>query len=671
MQQSELRGQLAQFLLSTREPDGSSLLENPTQFSAAQRPLNIVTLRKTFFSYLLHTGNAKSFKTSEIDFEAPRACQIEFSGAERAGQLPTPLQACFAAVQGDPTGRYVYFSLRYPSEAISRHRSGQALSNASRVVLSFEGAKEARLTLAFQAPPLARSRYPSQMGRFEEVHELVGYASNDSGQASRMVNGQAFERTVEQDGKGPRNFVTLVGRVDSSLLISSVADIPWPSDAIRQLGIGVQVFEPNATSGEPFLAFDVPTGAVGKPLSSLTQAYLAAVPSRASLEVAVSAPGEGKILVWRSDDAGVMQPTTRLQGAWQAASDWWAELTFSAAALSNAPVSASQVIRVAGMPDLVATLTATPFTLPDIATRAFTWLSAASLVILLLAADWSVYIIKLSRLRRTAYSMVVRPRQTGDLQEFVAKNEIGTLARVFHLLIEKGRFRNASIVRLHRNEALRQAEELRLADAHVQNRKAILDAIGHEIRSPLQSLLNRTREDAEVQEKLRRIRRAVEALYEATSVDDGLKSGEIAIAPHNLASFLQRFARNLASDGKHVVYVGPMHEVKASVDTIVLEQILDNLIENADRYREDRTDIELRLQEHESGIELSVFNQGPPIPEADIERIFDLGVSDSTDLGSGGLGLFASRIYGLAMALTLHASNEPNGVSLTLRFPSN
>jgi len=113
-----------------------------------------------------------------------------------------------------------------------------------------------------------------------------------------------------------------------------------------------------------------------------------------------------------------------------------------------------------------------------------------------------------------------------------------------------------------------------------------------------------------------------------------------------------------------------MQEVKVNVDTILLEQILDNLIDNAHRYRTEGTDIELRLSVLVSGIELSVFNQGPPIPEPDIERIFDLGVSDSTDLGSGGLGLFASRIYGLAMALTLHASNESNGVSLTLRFPS-
>jgi signal transduction histidine kinase len=219
----------------------------------------------------------------------------------------------------------------------------------------------------------------------------------------------------------------------------------------------------------------------------------------------------------------------------------------------------------------------------------------------------------------------------------------------------------------------RRAEFLRLAEAHVQNRKAILDAIGHEIRSPLHTLLSKTRDNPDIQKDLTRVRRAVEALHDATSVEDGLRSGEIVITKQDLAEFLRRFSSNLAEAGKPVAYVGPSSEVFASIDPIQLEQILDNLIDNAMRYRWPDTSIEMRLKPdglgQGLGVTLEVFNQGPLIPAADLERIFVLGFSGSSLPENRGLGLAVSRIYGLAMGLTLRARNESTGVAFIVTFP--
>jgi len=118
-----------------------------------------------------------------------------------------------------------------------------------------------------------------------------------------------------------------------------------------------------------------------------------------------------------------------------------------------------------------------------------------------------------------------------------------------------------------------------------------------------------------------------------------------------------------------VIYVGPPLGVLADIDTIQLEQILDNLIKNAERHRRPGTDIELQLVSTDKALTLTVFNQGALIPDADLDRIFDLGVSGGDQPGNSGLGLFASRIYGLAMSLTLHAENRANGVALVLGFP--
>lgn len=669
VQKSELNGQLAQFLLSTREPDGSSLLENPAEFSAVSRPLSIVTLRRSFFSYLLQTGNAKAFKTGDITFEAPRACQVEFLGGRREGGLSGNLRACFAAVPGDQTGRYVYFSLRYPSSRIERHRTGRPLGDVNRVVLTFGGQRESRMTLVYQVPPLARSRYPSQLSRFEQVHELSGFAANDGGLSSRLVSGQAFESQVEEEDGVTKNIVTVVGRLDSSFLQPISADETWPSASLKNLIIGVKVYDKAGPDAEPELLFDIAPGKAGTPLVSLTQAYLASVPSRASLQVTSSDIGGKKRVIWRSDDAGLSQSMTRLDGWWQDKADRWSAFIISKGFLQNAPVSATQTVRVGGLVNASASLTATPFTLPDLATRAFTWISAAVALIVVLAVYWGLNVWRLRRLQAVAYAMTIKPTGGGDLRQFGARDEIGTMARVFYLLLKRSRSRDANLVRRQRRQEFLRAEKLRLAEGHVQNRKSILDAIGHEIRAPLQSLVNATKEQQRVQQLLARIRRAVEALYAATSVEEGLRSGDIAMAPHDLADWLQRFANNLNDDGRGVQYIGPAHEVVVQMDSMQLEQILDNLLDNAQRYRVPGSNTELRLIEAGDLVEVAVFNRGAPIPDASVSRIFELGVTDGEAPGNSGLGLFASRIYALAMDVTLQARNELGGVSLVLQFP--
>lgn len=669
VQESELRGELAQFLLSISERDGSSLLENPAEFSAVFRPLKFVSLRRSFFTYVLQTGNARGFKTGDISFEAPRACQVEFQTARGMGEAPENLHACFAVVPGDQTGRYVYFSLRYPTSKIQRHRAGRPLSDVNRVVLTFSGLKDTRITLAYQVPPLARMRYPSQLARFSDVHEISGFVSNEGGIPSRLVNGQAFERQLEEDGFELRNFVTIVGRLDAGLFLSADSEDTWPPRALKDINIGVMVYDGPDGNNSRGLRFDVPPGTAGRPLVSLTQAYLASVPSRASLKVVSAGPNRDARIVWRSDDAGLSQSTTRLDGLWQRLADKWADVLITRPYLHSEPVSVSQPIQVNRLPNASATLTSAPFMVPDLAARALIWISGALFVILLLSFAWGRYLLRLRRISSTAFKMVVHPNAGGDLRRFKEKDELGTLAQVFHVLLKRNRARDLSLVQRLRAEQFGRAEQLRLAEAHVANRKSILDAIGHEIRAPLQSLLNSTKDQAAVQNKLGRIRRAVDALYEATSVEDGLRSGEIAMSPHDLAVWLKTFASNLAQDNRGVIYVGPESGINVDIDSFLLEQILDNLIDNAERHRVAGTDIELRLVVSSDAITLQVYNQGSSIPEAHLKEIFELGVSDSEAPGNAGLGLFASRIYGLAMNLTLHAENLEQGVSLVLRFP--
>ncbi|WP_430423330.1 sensor histidine kinase [Methylibium petroleiphilum] len=668
--ESSLRGQLAEFLLGSREPDGTSLLENPSDFSRASRPLQVVSLRRSFFGYLLNTGNSRTFKVADLTWDPPRACVVEF---RQVGDRPTSalhLQACFAAIRGDPTGRYVYFSLRYPTSKIRRYSLGQTLKEAHQVVFTFAGQREVKLNVVYQLPPLASSRYPSQLARFEGLHELTAFASEDPGRATRALVGQAFERVAEAVGGEAKNYITLVGRIDSSILPIGATDAgQWPQRQVHGLSIGVEVRDFDEQVGQTRSMITVSPGEMGVPLVSLAQAYLAAVPSRANLVITAAGTEQAREVVWRSADAGLAEES-RLTGWSQRISDWWTSKLVAWLGVSGQRVSAQQSVYVAGRSQTIATLTAEPALLPDIATRAFAGLSIALVLVIALCVHWTYALIRLRRITGSAYAMIAKSRSSDTLKPYAArKDEIGTLGRALHLLIARSRSRSVNVTKRLRQEEILRLEGVRLAEARVQARQAILDAIGHEIRSPLQSILNRTLDKPELQNELQRMRRAVEALYMATSVEAGLRGGEIIIRRQDLAEYLNKLAKNLKDDGKEITYVGPATGLEADFDPLSLESILDNLIENAFRYRRAKTLVELRLESRADGIALEVFNQGPLIPSAELESIFDYGVSDAASPENSGLGLFASRHYALAMRATIRAENQSNGVAMVITFP--
>lgn len=97
LQEAGLRSQLVEFLLmTTREPDASSLLDNPADFALSRRSLRVVTVRKPFFSFFLTRENFQSFRKDAIRSEYPRACILEFPvDVEDASQRPLPpVQVC-------------------------------------------------------------------------------------------------------------------------------------------------------------------------------------------------------------------------------------------------------------------------------------------------------------------------------------------------------------------------------------------------------------------------------------------------------------------------------------------------------------------------------------------------------------------------------------------------
>ncbi len=103
---------------------------------------------------------------------------------------------------------------------------------------------------------------------------------------------------------------------------------------------------------------------------------------------------------------------------------------------------------------------------------------------------------------------------------------------------------------------------------------------------------------------------------------------------------------------------------------------MDKLIDNAADFAPSGTDIILTLNLNESQAQISVSNQGPPLPEGGTARLFDSLVSlrdenpdkQKTHLG---LGLYIVRLVADSHNATIEAKSlsEPSGACFTVNFP--
>lgn len=664
VQESTLKGELALFLLALRDDDGSSLLDNVIDFASAKRELTAVAMRKSFYGYFLTEENAKQVAAKGVNWEPPKSCALDFI-EQGSPAAPRNIRACFAVVPEEASGRYIYFSISYPTKEIARHRAGLALSKSSSVLLRLKGENATSVRLMFEQPTLVQKRYPSQLRRFSSVHELTAYSTDQLGSPMKTIKGQAFEKRAGSEDGTASNVVTLLGRIDAQLVFSSQASIDeWAKGRYRDFRASVEVNEPAASNAAANTPIVIPFGAKGTALQSLEQAYYTFVQSHATLELFQGREAAvGQAASWRS--ASPANTEKLVAGRFQKLSNEWANLLVKKFDYRRPTVQTEQL--VLGPRPYRATLTAEPVLLPDLAARAFLGLSGALVGVLLIGSMWFFALRHLNVMGRRALRSARRPSLADGMEQYTKRrDEIGALGRSFELVVRRFRSRNATIIRSARRlDALRE-ERARFADEQYKARHDVLRAIGHEIRTPLQSLLTRTSHDANARSDLERMGRAVEALYTATSVQAGIRNRRVTSRLADAAEFLHRLAENSREQGLPIVYQGPEKGVSAVFDNLALDDALSSVLENAQRFMEPGSAIEMDLAQTEVVVHLKIANIGPTIPADDLDLIFDYGFSTQLNSEHMGLGLFTARVSVLRMGGTINAENTAYGVVFTV-----
>ncbi|MCE1183744.1 MAG: HAMP domain-containing histidine kinase [Rhodocyclales bacterium] len=219
------------------------------------------------------------------------------------------------------------------------------------------------------------------------------------------------------------------------------------------------------------------------------------------------------------------------------------------------------------------------------------------------------------------------------------------------------------------NELLRRVrEDAGREKIRAEQEKDMWHAVGHEIMSPLQSLLAlHGSEDDPSHRYISRMQQAVRVLYGSASPSEAFERSQIETFAVDLAEFVKTVAENVGIEG--VVAQGCEQAVLVRADEYPLEDVFAHLLKNAERYRHPGTPITLSLSYDEHSATVTLHNQGPQIPEELLEKIFEYGVSDqpeSAAAGNRGQGLFVAKTYMAKMGGTITARNEADGVTFVL-----
>lgn len=201
--------------------------------------------------------------------------------------------------------------------------------------------------------------------------------------------------------------------------------------------------------------------------------------------------------------------------------------------------------------------------------------------------------------------------------------------------------------------------------------KDLWHAVGHEIMSPLQSLLAlHGNPDDPSHRYISRMQQAVRILYGSASPSEAFQSSNLSPQTLDIAAFLHQIADNAADLGIAAVQCpAGRAPVPVRADEYPLEDVFSHLLKNADRYRIPGSPIVLDLETAPASVAITVSNRGPRIPAELIERVFEYGVSDQPDAGAHGnrgQGLFVVKTYLAKMGGTVAVRNLDDGVRFTL-----
>lgn len=278
-------------------------------------------------------------------------------------------------------------------------------------------------------------------------------------------------------------------------------------------------------------------------------------------------------------------------------------------------------------------------------------------------ADATVLCVPLRTWGDVLAVLAVRPpgdrRLSGEQRELLE-----ALARQAALALDRVRLADEA----RRAELRAKAEELR---------SGLLSSVSHDLRTPLAAITGagtlllesdgaepalRRELTVTVVEEAERLERLVANLLDMTRLESGVVEPKREWVPLDevVGAALTRLEHQLA--GRPVVTDLAADLPLLSIDPVLLEQLLVNLLENAVRYTPPATEIAIRAVRRDGEVRVEIADRGAGIPPGQEERVFERFHRVARPGVRGvGLGLAIARAIAQAHGGRLTAGSRPGG----------
>ena len=233
------------------------------------------------------------------------------------------------------------------------------------------------------------------------------------------------------------------------------------------------------------------------------------------------------------------------------------------------------------------------------------------------------------------------------------------------------------------------AENLQQALARLENsldeRKELVDSLSHEMKTPLgiirayaEGLQDETDEGKKqkyaqvIVSEVERMNDLIVTLLDLSALESG--AAQLNVTRFDFVELVETAAGRLLVDTPdtnfELQYELPEQKVFVRTDHKRMEQVLGNLIVNAKKNVSPGGVLRLEVTLDNGALRFAIFNQGRPIPENDLPKIWAKFYRDSNSEYSGsGLGLsIVAQILSM-QSLPYGAENQTDGVRFYFAIP--
>ena len=265
--------------------------------------------------------------------------------------------------------------------------------------------------------------------------------------------------------------------------------------------------------------------------------------------------------------------------------------------------------------------------------------------------------------------------------DLVSTDEFGELSASLNTMAEN---LQQALVRLEdaNTQLEKDVEKERLLLAE---RKELVDSLSHEMKTPLgiirayaEGLQDETDETKKqkyaqvIVAEVERMNDLIVTLLDLSALESGAAS--LNISRFDFVELVETVAGRLLIDapdtGFELQYELPDQTVFVRTDQRRMEQVLDNLIVNAKKNVYPGGILRLELTVDDRALHFSIFNQGRPIPESDLPKIWTKFYRDSgAEYSGSGLGLsIVAQILSM-QNLPYGVENQAGGVRFYFSIP--